>query len=110
MNQVIQLLAEVACRGVVVRVDSGNIHLSPAARLTPELTAKLREHKKAVLREIRFNLLDEDLRYIFRERLAICTVDAGLSEEQAEEIAWLQIDEAVAARGESTNPNTEGTY
>jgi hypothetical protein len=36
--------------------------------------------------------LSEDERCAWEERVAICTIDGGLSEAQAQEIAWAQIE------------------
>ena len=35
--------------------------------------------------------LNDDQRYEYEERLAICTVDGGLVETAAKEIAWAQV-------------------
>ncbi|OHB52482.1 MAG: hypothetical protein A2Y12_06350 [Planctomycetes bacterium GWF2_42_9] len=36
--------------------------------------------------------LSEQQRFLWKERVAICTIDGGISQERAEQIAWQQID------------------
>jgi len=93
MSALAEVLEEVARQGIAIRVVYGNLHLGPKARVTPELIARLREHKTDVVREIRLAALDEGQRYLWEERVAICVFDGCLSEEEAEAIAWRQIDE-----------------
>jgi hypothetical protein len=47
--------------------------------------------------DIRLFLLDDDQLDAWQERMAMCTVDGGLSDEEGEAIAWQQIDAALAA-------------
>jgi hypothetical protein len=51
----------------------------------------------ALDRDIRLFLLDDDQLDAWQERMAMCTVDGGLSDEEAEAMAWRQIDAAQAA-------------
>ena len=92
MSAVAEVLEEVARRGMVIRVVSGNLHLGPKEQVTWELIAGLHEHKTDLVREIRLAALDEGERYLWEERVAICVFDGCLSEEDAEAIAWRQID------------------
>ncbi len=45
--------------------------------------------------------LTEDERCAWEERVAICTIDGGLPEERAKEIAWAQIEAGRAAQSVS---------
>ncbi len=86
------LLDELADLGASVRVESGNLHLKPLDRVTPGHAARLRELKPEVVRAVRLAALTEDERELWDERVAICAVDGALSEAEAEEVAWRQID------------------
>ena len=48
-------------------------------------------------RDIRLFLLDDDPLDAWQERMAMCTVDGGLSDEEAKAVAWRQMDAALAA-------------
>ena len=36
--------------------------------------------------------LSQEQRLLWEERMAICTIDGGVSQERAEQIAWNEID------------------
>ena len=61
----------------------------------------------------RMRSLTDDQRYEYEERTAICTVDGGLPEAAAKEIAWAQVrtTSPVFARGLSgpLKPNVRST-
>jgi hypothetical protein len=58
-----------------------------------------RQGSRCVLdRDSRLYLLDDDQLDAWQERMAMCTVDGGLGDEEAEAIAWRQIDAAEAAQ------------
>jgi hypothetical protein len=86
------LLDELADLGASVRVEGGNLHLKPLDRLTPGHAARLRDLKPEVVRAVRLAALTEGERETWDERVAICVIDGGLGEAEAEEIAWRQID------------------
>lgn len=44
--------------------------------------------------DTRLFLLDDDQLDAWQERVALCTVDGGLPDKEAEAIAWRQIDAA----------------
>jgi hypothetical protein len=86
------LLDELDALGVTVNVAGGNLHVQPQDRLTPRHVAKLRELKPELIRAIRLASLTEDERVTWHERVAICVVDGGLTEAEAEAIAWRQVE------------------
>ena len=96
LNQVAadMLLDELAARGITVKVHAGNLALWPRDRLTSGLRGRLREHKPELLRALRLAALDEDQRDAWEERVAICVIDGGLSETEAEAVAWREIEAA----------------
>jgi len=88
------LLAELKARGISVREMSGSLRLRPHARIPSDLLEQLRPHKAALLQAVRLDRLlrlDDDPLDAWAERVAICTVDGGLSEAASEDIAWAQI-------------------
>jgi len=86
------LLDELVRLGISVRIVGGNLRLQPKDRLTPSLRARLRAYKPLVVRAVRLAGLDEEQRYAWDERVAICMVDGGLSQEEAEAIAWREVE------------------
>ena len=103
MSAATALLDEMARLGISVRVQKGDLRLRPKKRVTPELVARLRRHKAELVRCVRLEQLDDDQLHAWVERVAICTVDGGLSDAAAESIAWAQID-----AGKSENPPSLG--
>ena len=96
------LLAELEARGISVREMSGSLRLRPHARIPSDLLERLRPHKAALLQAVRLDRLlrlDDDRLDAWSERVAICTIDGGLSDTAAEAVAWAQID-----AGKSGNP------
>ncbi|MCK4849725.1 MAG: hypothetical protein KAT11_00165 [Phycisphaerae bacterium] len=87
-SEVTALLHELAQLGVSVRVEQGNLHISPRSRLTPDLTQRLKRHKAELIRALRLASLDEDQLFAWKERVAICEVLAGLDRKQSETVAW----------------------
>lgn len=54
------------------------------------------EFKHSVFKKRRkLDRLTEDQRMLWEERVAICMIDGGVSQERAEKIAWEQIDSEV---------------
>ena len=88
------LLDELADVGIGVRVVAGNLRVCPKERLTPLLRACLREYKPLVARAVRLAGLAQDQRDEWNERVAICMVDGGLSEDEAEAVAWREVADA----------------
>jgi hypothetical protein len=89
------LLAELKARGISAREMSGNLRLRPHARIPSDLLERLRPHKVALLQAVRLDQLlrlDDDRLDAWAERVAICTIDGGLSDAAAEAVAWAQID------------------
>ena len=41
------------------------------------------------------NLLSEEQRFLWEERVAICMIDGGVNQERAGQIAWEEIDSKV---------------
>lgn len=85
------LLDELADLGISVKIVAGNLRLSPKDRLTPSLRARLLAYKPLVLRAVRLAGLMQDQRDAWDERVAICVVDGGLSEAEAETVAWREV-------------------
>lgn len=95
MNTAAALLAELDGLGISARVKNGNLRLRPKGKVTPETLARLQPHKAEIvqaLRSKRLAALNADQLDAWQERVAICTIDGGLSEEEAESIAWAEID------------------
>ena len=86
------LLDELADLGISVRVAGGDLCLQPKDRLTPSLRARLRAYKPLVLRAVRLAGLTQDQRDAWDERVAVCVVDGGLNQEEAEVIAWREVE------------------
>jgi len=85
------LLDELVRLGISVKIVADNLRLSPKERLTPSLRTRLRAYKPLVVRAVRLAGLDEEQRYAWDERVAICVVDGGLSQDEAETVAWREI-------------------
>lgn len=95
MSPAAALIAELHSLGVSVSVEGGNLHFRPRARVTAGLIDRARRHKAEIVQAIRLDrlaTLDDDHLDAWAERIAICTVDGGLSEEEAQEIAWSEIE------------------
>jgi hypothetical protein len=86
------LLDELASLGVSARVENGNLHLVPKSKVTPQLVARLTQHKPEVVRAARLAALNDDQLDAWNERVAICMVDGGLGQEEAEAVAWREIE------------------
>ena len=89
------LLRELCDRGISVRVAGGRLHLGPRARLTPDLLDRLRPYGRPIIQALRADrlwTLPDDLLDAWAERVAICTVEGRLSEEEAEDVAWGYIE------------------
>jgi hypothetical protein len=94
MTAATALIAELHGLGVSVSVGGGNLHLRPKARVTADMVDRVRQHKAEVVRAIRLDrlaALDDNHRDAWEERLAIGTIDGGLSEADAEEVAWREM-------------------
>jgi len=99
------LVAEMVLRGIQAHVCGDQLWLCPLSRVTPDLRERLRENKDAVIRLLGQASPNADERDAWEERVAICMFDGGLSEEDAEVIAWRQIeDERAAAEYEHRRP------
>ena len=95
MTAATALIAELHGLGVSVSVKGGNLHLRPRARITADMVDRVRRHKVEVVRAIRLDrlaTLDDNHRDAWEERVAICTIDGGLSEADAEEVAWRKME------------------
>jgi hypothetical protein len=95
MTAATALIAELHGLGVSVGVEGGNLHLRPKARVTSDMVDRVRQHKAEIVRAIRLDrlaALDDNHRDAWAERVAICTIDGGLSEADAEEVAWREIE------------------
>lgn len=86
------LLDELADVGISVRIVGGNLRLCPKERLTQSLRTRLLAYKPLVMRAVRLAGLTQDQRDAWDERVAICMVDGGLSQEEAEAIAWREVE------------------
>ena len=86
------LLDELTDLGINVRIVDGNLRLCPKERLTQSLRTRLRAYKPLVLRAVRLAGLTEEQRDAWNERVAICMVDGGLSQDEAETIAWREVE------------------
>lgn len=89
------LIAELHGLGVSVCVEGGNLHLRPKAKITADLADRVRRHKAEVVRAIRLDrlaALDDNRRDAWEERVAICIIDGGMSEADAEEVAWREME------------------
>ncbi|MFQ5464087.1 MAG: hypothetical protein ACE5E5_15855 [Phycisphaerae bacterium] len=103
MTPALETILDAARWGVAVESVGGNLHVSPTGRVTPELANRLRSHKADILEALddpettADRIIDaaqdavDDLRECFDERLAICTIDGGLSESAARRVALEQI-------------------
>jgi len=95
MTAATALIAELHGLGVSVNVEGGNLHLRPKAKVTADVVDRVRQHKAEVIRAVRLDrlaALDDNHRDAWEERVAICTIDGGLSEADAEEVAWREME------------------
>lgn len=95
MTAATALIAELHSLGVSVSVEGGKLHLRPKARIAADVVDRVRQHKAEVVRAVRLDrlaALDDNHRDAWEERVAICTVDGGLSETDAEEVAWRHVE------------------
>jgi len=86
------LLDELTDLGINVRIVDGNLRLCPKERLTQSLRTRLRAYKPLVLRAVRLVGLTEEQRDAWDERVAICMVEGSLTQEEAEAIAWREVE------------------
>jgi hypothetical protein len=70
----------------------------------------LRDLRSQRLRERDHRLLelDDDQLDDWQERVAICTVDGGLSDTEAEAVAWRQVDDAHIGPSAATAVGSQG--
>ena len=54
------------------------------------------EFKKTVRKQRNPDSLPAHLRYLWDERVAICTCDGNVSQQRAEDIAWEQVEQEIA--------------
>lgn len=87
----IELLAELGRRGIEMRADGDRLQFRPAAALTPDLSARVKEHKPALLAILADDpgeIVPDDLphkwREMYEERAAIRHFDGGQALEHAE--------------------------
>jgi len=95
MNAATALLDEMAHLGVSAWVQDGDVRMRPRGKVTADLVARVRELKVDIVCVIRLGqlaALDDDQLDAWAERVAICTIDGGLSEADAEEVAWREIE------------------
>jgi hypothetical protein len=71
-------------RGLTIDAKDGNLIVSPRDRITDEIRAYIRQHKAAILEELRREALAES----FEERAAILEFDANIPRREAEEAAF----------------------
>jgi hypothetical protein len=88
------LLTKLSESGLEAQVRDQELWVRPGSRLTLDLREELRANKAAVVRLIRLAGLSIGERETWEERVAICMFDGGLSEEEAESIAWRQVEDA----------------
>jgi hypothetical protein len=86
------VLEELADLGVSVTVEGGNLHLAPKSKVGSGLVKRLHEYKGEIIRAVRLASLDDDQLDAWNERVAICMVDGGLTQEEAEAIAWREVE------------------
>ena len=101
MTTATALLTELDRLGVAVRVEDGNLHLRPRERVAPDLLVRLRRQKAGLVGALRLDrllALDDDQVDAWAERVAICTVDGGLGQDEAENVAWRQIEGCLSQR------------
>jgi len=87
------LLARLAECGLEVQARGTELWVRPASKLSPEFREELRANKAAVIRLVRLAGLSVDDREAWEERVGICVFDGGLSEEEAEAVAWKQVED-----------------
>jgi len=73
----------------------------PPAVAVPRTDVDVPGQVSAGDRDARLMALDDDQLDAWNERVAICTVDGGMSQEEAEAIAW---DEVQAGRNAHAGP------
>ena len=93
------LVAELVLRGIQAQVRDDQLWLCPPARVTRTLRKRLCEQKVAVIDLLQEAGPDANECEAWEERVAICMFDGALSEEDAEIIAWTQIEEGRAEDG-----------
>jgi hypothetical protein len=103
------LLVELDRKGVSATLKGGLISLQPASSVYPDLLAAIRERKAdllalladprrrwkeqaaALLATVADSTLREDLRHLFDEREAIASVDGGLDDYRASQLAYQEL-------------------
>ncbi len=111
MTAATALIAELHGFGVSVSVEGGNLHLRPKAKVTADMVDRVRQHKAEVVRAIRLDrlaALDDNHRDAWEERVAICTLDGGLSAADAEEVAWREMECSVYDKISEYRLHTDG--
>lgn len=115
----IDVLNELRARGVELRAQGNRLRFRPVDRVTPDLLARLREHKAellaildgpgrwarraaALLSTVANPGIRADLRELFEHRAAVCEFDGGLSRTEAERIAFEELAIAMEKVYEST--------
>jgi hypothetical protein len=90
------LLSTLHAAGVALTLDAGALrYRAPKGVMTPDLLQQLAEYKAALL----------DLLEAFEERAAIMEYEGGLSQEEAERLAWACVlDEPQPYSGARCNP------
>ena len=83
MSAATALLDEMAHLGISVRVQDNDVRMRPRERVPADVVARVRQHKADVIRAVRLGqlvALEDDQLDAWAERVAICTIDGGLSE------------------------------
>jgi hypothetical protein len=86
------LLEELVSRGVRAEVHGAGVRLWPKEKVAAGQITRLRRYKAEVVRALRLAALDEERVYEWQERVAICMEDGRLGREDAEAVAWKQVD------------------
>jgi hypothetical protein len=95
MSAATALLDEMASMGISVRVQDGDVRMRPREKVSADMVARARQCKGDLIHAVRLGqlvALDDDQLDAWAERVAICTIDGGLSEADAEEVAWREIE------------------
>jgi hypothetical protein len=95
MSAATALLDEMVNMGISVRVQDGDVRMRPREKVSADMVARARQCKGDLIHAVRLGqlvALDDDQLDAWAERVAICTIDGGLSDAAAEAVAWAQID------------------
>jgi hypothetical protein len=110
-NPVEALLIDLVARGIELQANGDRLRFRPRKAVTPDLVERLKRHKaqllailqavanpaaeaEAIMRHVRAcgdDDLAEAMAEAWEERLAICTVDGGLTLAEAEAVALEQL-------------------